>query len=368
MSRNLDKLKVAIVSDHCFSFAGASYTTKVIGNIFENPDYFFLMGNRHEAIKYFNTTNIYFSFLNRFPFIEKYYRYTYPLWPFAIESFDLSKYDLVISSSFSVSHGVITGPHTKHIAYIHTPMRYAWDLYTEYFGNSSFIKREVIYFFLNILRIWDVSASNRADIVIANSKFVKDRIYKYWKRSPDKVIYPPVPLYNGDVHKNRGEYLVAGSPFEINKKGEFLLRCAVDIGFNLKLIGTGSTFKKLRKEYSKYKNIEFLGKISEEKKWDILSHARGFVCAGIEDFGIFPVEAMSCGTPVLAYMGGGYINTVVDKENGMFFKSHSIDEFKSVYEEFISFNWNREGIVRYASQFSEDRFKSEIEQVILKNL
>lgn len=368
MNKEIKNLKVAIVSDHCFSFAGASSTTRCISEIFSNVDFYFLMGDRKKTEEYFNTKNIYFSFLNRLLFISKYYRYTYFLWPIAIESFDFSKYDLVISSSFSVSHGVITGTDTKHISYIHTPMRYAWDLSKEYFGKSFFLKRWIVQFFLNLLRIWDVSASGRSDILISNSNFVSKRIRKYWGRYPDYVIYPPVSLYKGKMVEKREGYFVTGAPFEVNKGGEFILRCAADMCFELKVIGVGDSYGRLKRIYSRYRNIQFLGRVSEEKKWEILSNATGFISAGVEDFGIFPVEAMSAGTPVLAYMGGGYLDTVQEDLNGMFFREHTIEGFENVFKKFSIFKWDREKISESSKRFSKERFINEMGQIILKNL
>lgn len=370
MNRSLDSLKVAIVSDHCFSFAGASSVTKSLGSIFNNPDYYFLMGNYKEAQRYFKTKNIYFSFLNRIPFLKSIYRYTYFLWPMGIESFDFSKYDLVISSSFSVSHGVITGVETLHISYIHTPMRYAWDLKDVYVNskNTFFLKRWIVKIFLNSLRIWDVSASNRSDVLIANSNFVKDRIFKYWRRKVDEVVFPPVKLFKGVLPLNIENYYVTGAPLEPNKGGEFLFDCAKEIGFTLKVIGQGGDLKRMKRKYAKYPNIVFLGRISENEKIEYFSNCKGFLCAGIEDFGIFPVEAMSFGKPVLAYGYGGYKDSVKENINGMFFKERTLEEFKKCFNIFNSKNWDSKKISNSVKDFSEDVFKERIRAIILKNI
>lgn len=366
----MEKLRVAVVSDHVFSFNGAARVTKEIGGIFNNPDYFFLFGDRELAERELNSKNIYFSGLQRIPFLKSIYRYTYFLWPTFIESFDLSKYDLVISSSFSVAHGVVTGIDSRHISYIHTPMRYAWDLKSEYFNrkNFSFLKRLVIPIFLNYLRMWDVCASNRADMLVANSEFVSRRIRKYWGRSANMVIHPPVDLYAGKIKSKREEYFVIGNPFEPNKMGGFVFECAKELGFRLKVIGDGSAFKKMRRKYSKCSNIEFLGRVSEEEKYRVLSNAKGFVASGIEDFGIFPVEAMSCGTPVLAYRGGGYLESVAENLSGMFFDDHSLESFKSAYEEFCKREWNYVAISKRVALFNTDRFRREFKEYILKNI
>ena len=361
-------LKVAILTDHCFNFGGAIWTTKCIGELFNSPDYFFLMGKEKEAKEYLNTQRVYFSRLNRVPLLKRYYKYTYPLWPTFVESFDFSEYDLVISSSFSVAHGCITSINTKHIAYIHTPMRYAWDLYKEYFGKSKLLKRVFVLFFTNYLRIWDTYASQRADLVIANSNFVKDRIKKYWKRDIESIIYPPVQISKSKVKEKRENYFVSGAPFEENKGGEFLFECAKELKFNLKVLGSSSRLKRFKRKYSNVENIEFLGRVSDKEKEEILSNAKGYIATGIEDFGIFPVEAMSFGTPVLAYYAGGYMESVIEGVSGVFFKERNIQSFKDALEVFNGKKWEYIKIQSNTSKFSKESFKKELERVILKNI
>lgn len=369
MNKDIANLKVAIVSDHSFTFAGASFVTKELGSLFQNPDYYFLMGDSDAAKRYFKTNRVFFSRLNKFPLLKKYYRYTYFLWPVFIETFDFSQYDLVISSSFSVSHGIITGVNTKHIAYIHTPMRYAWDLTNEYFpSNTFFLKKWTIHFFLNFLRIWDVYASSRADYILTNSNFVRDRVTKYWKRNVDKVIHPPVNLYKGDIIKKKEKYFVAGSPFEPNKGGDFILQCASKLGFELRVIGLGDSYKKLRKKYSKNKNILFLGRIPDKRKYEVLSNSQGFICSGTEDFGIFPIEAMSCGTPVLAIRKGGYLDFVQEGINGMFFDSQTVESFEFAYNSFVKKKWDYGKVKDSVKGFTKERFAKEVEEFILKNI
>ena len=216
-------MRIALVGEALWSMGGANHVLESLCEIYPQADIYALFGNRKYVSEGIGKHKIRLSFLNSFPFIKRIYRYTYFLWPLAIESFDLSSYDLVISASYSVAHGVLTSVDTKHIAYVHTPMRYAWDLKDMYFNkkNFSFWKRLVIPVFLTYLRTWDVSASRRADVLIANSSFVKKRIEKYWDREVDFVLNPPVNLYKGKVVKQKEKYFVAGAPFEPNKGENF---------------------------------------------------------------------------------------------------------------------------------------------------
>lgn len=369
MTKDIKSLKVAIVSDHIFSKGGAISVTKEIGSMFKRPDYFFLFGDRKLAEEILNTKEIYFSRLNRFPFLRKVYRYTYFLWPIFIESFNLKDYDLVISSSFSVAHGVITSEKAKHISYIHTPMRYAWDLKDVYFSSKRFglLKRIPINILLTFLRMWDVYASSRSDILIANSNFVAKRIYRYWNRE-SSVIYPPVELFKGDIVKKKSDYFVTGAPFEANKNGEFLLDMVVKNELKIKVIGRGKDIKKFKRRYSKYPNIEFLGYVTDKEKFNIFSKAKGYIACGVEDFGLFPVECISTGTPVLALKAGGYLDFVKENINGVFFDELNSASFERGLKSFNSKQWNYEVVSQSVKDFNKERFIREFKCIVLKNI
>lgn len=361
------KNRVAFVTESLFSMGGANRVLEKFLDIYPQADIYALFGSKKDISKKINKSNRYFSFLSRFPFIKKIYRYTYSLWLFAIEQFDLSNYDLVISSSASVAHGVITPIYCKHICYLHSPMRYAWDMrniYTKRVGEKFGIFKFVWSMVLSKMRIWDTSACNRPDIIIANSNFTKDRAQKYWGRDIEYVIYPPVDEYTGQIYEVRDNYFVSGAPFEPNKGGDFLLECASKLGFNLKIIGTGSMERKFKRKYRRYKNIQFLGKISDKEKWRLLSKASGYIQCGIEDFGIFPIEAMLCGTPVLAYKGGGIVESLREGSTGLFFNTLEISEFERVFKRFKKEKWNRKKIGEYAKRFSKNDFKEKILRIV----
>ncbi len=374
-----NQYKVALVTESLYKMAGAAKVLECFAEIFPQADIFALFstkGDRRGKMlsKTLLSHKIYTSKLNRYPLIEKWYRYTIHKWPNHIEMFNLSEYDLVISSSSSVAHGVLTGIDTKHIAYIHSPMRYIWDMQKSYFGkkngksNYFFPVRVISSLVSNYLRIWDISASMRADLLIANSKFVNERMKKYWKREANAIIYPPVNKYRGRIEKERENYFVAGAPYEANKGGEFLLETASKIGYPLKIIGCGSLMRKLQKKYSSCKNIEFLGWVDEDKKYKILSKARGYMIVGIEDFGIFPVEAMSCGTPVLAYGVGGALESIKEGVNGMFFYENSIESFEEAYEKFLQKKWDYEEISKSIECMnSKEDFKEKFKKFLVDN-
>jgi glycosyltransferase involved in cell wall biosynthesis len=339
------KLKVALVTESLWAMGGANRVLETIAEIYPDADIYALFGEKNNLSKTLQRHKIYFSTLNNRPFIKIFYRYTYHLWPKMIERFDLSPYDLVISSSSSVAQGVISPITCKHIAYIHSPQRYLWDLKpnsSATLGSLHFstIKGALRDFLLTFLRVWETTSSARPDIIVVNSKFVWNRIVKYWRRVPDYVLTPPIDFFDAEIPRKRQNYIVAGAPFEFNKKGDFLLECIKDTDTKLKIIGTGSMYPSLKRKYEKYKNIEFLGNVTDDAKKRLLSNASCFVICGIEDFGIFPIEAMSCGTPVLAYKGGGVIENLNEGLNGYFFERWEKENFLNGLDRVLNNKWD----------------------------
>jgi glycosyltransferase involved in cell wall biosynthesis len=359
-------LKVALVTEFLWSMGGANRVLETFSKMYPHADIYALFGDTNSLSCELQRHNIMYSALNKRPFIKQLYRYSYHLWPFHIEKFDLSQYDLVISSSSSVAFGAITPMSCKHIAYIHSPMRYLWDL--KQLGCESFggIKGTIRDFLLVFIRLWESSASSRPDVLIANSQFVGKRIQKYWGRKPDGVLTPPIHYFEGAIKgkdgrkgKDGDKYIVGGAPFEFNKKGEFLLECMIDSSVVLKLIGSGSKEPSLRRKYSKYKNIQFLGRISDDEKWKVFSKASAFVMPGIEDYGIFPVEAMSAGTPVLAYKAGGILENLVEGVNGYFFTEWKKESFNNGLKKVLNEEWNHKNVSESVrkNNNTEDMFK-----------
>lgn len=369
-SNQFSSLKVAIVHDFLLVQRGAENCIDIFCEMFPQADIYTIFGDKAKVSKIIASHKWHQSFLSKFPFVKKYYRYTYPLWPMAVESYDLRGYDLVISSSHVASKGVITSVNTLNICYLHTPMRYAWDQTFDYFNpkNFSLWKRIVIPIFLNYLRIWDVTSTNRIDKIVANSKFIAKRVKKYYRREADNYIYPPVDLKYADYSQKKEEYFTAISPFEPNKNARLIVETAIKYNLNVKLIGDGSMKKEMIKLAHGHDNIEFLGRISDEEKWKVVAKAKGLFFCGVEDFGIVPLEAMACGTPVIAFNEGGALETVVEGFTGVFFDKQDTQTLYNAIKKLDTIAFDAKKMNEYTKKFSNERFKNEWGDYITKCL
>ena len=366
MMVNNSQLKVALVTETLWKMGGANRVLEVFAKMFPQADIYSLYGDKKNLSKELQKHRIIFSKLNNRLGAKKFFRYTLHLLPNHIERFDFSDYDLVISSSSNVAIGVVTPSKCLHVAYVHTPTRYLWDLRTLSIFNFRGLKRTIVDFLLVFIRLWETSAASRPDIMIANSQFVADRIYKYWRRNVDAVITPPITFYDGKIFERKEKYIIAGAPFEFNKKGDFLLDCLAGSDIKVKLIGEGSMRAKLQRRYLRYQNIEFLENVSDSEKYELFAHAACFVVPGVEDFGIFPLEAMSAGCPVLAYKGGGILENLKEGVNGYLFDRWEKDIFLKQLKKVFNTNWDYEEISRSVRKINntKEMFKKRIEDII----
>lgn len=356
------RIKVALIHDWLLMRRGGEKVFEAIAELFPEADIFTLFHEPGASGEVFERHHVTASRLNRLPGVRRYYRYLLPLLPITIEAFDLSSYDLVISSSHCVAKGVIPSPRAMHLCYSHTPMRYAWDRRDDYFRSA--FQRLLSRPILHRLRTWDVASSARVDAFIANSEWVAARIRRYYGR-PSTVINPFVDgkFFSVPVQSKQDFYLVV-SDFAPYKRIELAIEACAKLGRKLVVVGDGQDRKRLRRHSGPH--VEFRGKVSHEELVLLYSQARALLFPGEEDFGIAPVEAMACGCPVLAFGRGGLTETVVAGETGLFFDEQTAD---SLARTMLLFEAGNHGISddscrARARSFTKEKFQTEFRKVI----
>ncbi|MBU3014255.1 glycosyltransferase [Poseidonibacter lekithochrous] len=357
-------MKIAIVHDWLVTNAGAEKVLKAIIDIYPNADIYSLVDflslkDKKEVIysKPVKTT-----FIQKLPFSKKHFRNYLPFFSKAIESFDLKDYDLIISSSWAVAKGIKKTKKQLHISYCHTPIRYAWDLYDEYTSSLKQPKKYLVQKTLEKLRKWDIKTLNRVDYFIANSKFVQNRITNTYKKD-SLVIYPPVNTDKFILEEEKEDFYFTASRLVPYKKTKLIVE-AFNKMPNKKLIviGAGEEFNNIK--LIAKDNITLLGYQEDEVLIEYMKKAKAFVYAAVEDFGIVPIEAMSCGTPVIALNQGGTAETVINKTNGLHFDEQSTLSIINAVDEFETLTFNYKEISKYANSFSINRFKKEFKSFV----
>lgn len=363
-------MKVAIVHDWLVTYGGAERVLEQMLLIYPEADLFSLYdfipeGQRGFILNKKVTT----SFLQKMPFAKSKYRSYLPLMPLAIEQFDLSQYDLIISSSYAVAKGVITGPDQLHICMCYSPIRYAWDLthqYLEESGLNTGIKGWMAKYMLHKIRMWDYRTANGVDDFISISNYISRRIKKVYHRE-SSVIYPPVDLEFFKLHTQKDDYYLTTSRFVPYKKIGMIVEAFSKMPEKkLVVIGDGPQFKKVKSLAGS--NIELMGFQSRETIREYMQRAKAFVFAAVEDFGIVTVEAQACGTPVIAYGKGGSLETVIENETGIFFYRQHPDDIINAVKRFESGNvvFDPAIVHNNAKRFAEERFKREFKDFVEK--
>ena len=350
-------MKVAIVHDYLNQYGGAERMLEALCELYPDAPIYTSIYDPDAVLHRFDDRVVHTSFMQKLPGVMKNHQQYLLLYPYAFESFDLSGYDLVVSSSSAWAKGAITGPETLHVCYCHTPMRFAWQ-YEDYARRERLgrLSRAVLPFFMTRVRLWDVASSLRPDFYVANSQTVAQRIAKYWRRD-SVVINPPVEVGNIPYRSGPRDnfYLWVGrmTPY---KRADVAVRAFTELGLPLKVVGTGRDMNAIKKLAGP--NVEFLGHLPDAEMRQMMSRCRAFIQVGADDFGITPVEAMAGGAPVVAINANGPAEVVLDGQTGLFFDEQTpeslagaVRRFEGQYRQFDS-----DFIRRYAQNFDRELF------------
>lgn len=361
-------MKIALVHDYLNQYGGAEKVLEAFIEIFPDAPIYTLIHDPAKlrcGVNSFKNKDIRTSFLQKVPFAKTKHRIFPPLMPLAIEKFDLSGYDVVLSDSASFAKGVITKPETLHICYCYTPTRYIWDdshKYIREFSIPSFV-RPFIPLFMNYIRIWDREAAHRVDEFICTSKFVAKRIKKYYKRNA-KVIYPPVDIKEFAIGNRISNYFLIIGRLLPYKRFDIAIKAFNKLELPLKIIGNGPERKKLEK-MAKW-NIEFLGEVTTQELKKYYQSCQALIFPQEEDFGLVAVEAMACGRPVIAYKSGGALESVKHGKTGVFFNEQTPECLIKTIKNFQANKFNPHIIRPYAIKFDKEIFKKKIKEFIEK--
>ncbi|CAB1212567.1 glycosyltransferase family 4 protein [Serratia liquefaciens] len=367
-----DKIDIGIVADWLVTFAGAEKVIKEFFSIYPDADLYSVVDFlSEESRENFNGNHAKTTFIQGLPKAKRNYQKYLPFMPLAIEQLDVSQHNVILSSNHAVAKGVLTGPDQLHICYIHSPIRYAWDLQHQYLRESGLnrgIKGTLAKWILHKIRMWDYRTANGVDHFVANSQFIARRVKKVYGRHAD-VIYPPVDVERFNFQSDKDDYYITASRLVPYKRVDLIVEAFTAMpDKKLVVIGDGSEIDKIKSKAGK--NIEILGYQSNEILQKYMEKAKAFVFAAEEDFGITPVEAQACGTPVIAYGKGGSLETVrpygVTNPTGVFFDEQTASslndavlKFETIKDQILSVDCRN-----HAVKFSSERFRNEMADYI----
>ena len=354
-------MKVAIVHYWLVGMRGGEKVVEILCDLYPDADIFTLVCDPSAISEKIRRHKITTSFLQKIGGV-RHYQKMLPLMPYALESFDLTGYDLIISSEAGPAKGIIPGPDALHICYCHSPMRYIWDLYPQYRAAAGFLTRAVMSLTAPALRQWDVSTSHRVDHFIANSAYVARRIEKYYRREAH-VIHPPVNIARFDLVDNPGDYYLCAGQITPYKRIDIAVEACTRLGKKLVVLGAGATpsLKRLAGP-----TIEFLGAVDDATMTHHFSHCRALLFPGVEDFGIVPLEVMASGRPVIAFAKGGALETVINNQTGIFFHEQTADAVVDAINRFESQlnSFSPAGSQLHARSFSAEVCRSNLVEFI----
>lgn len=355
-------MKIALVHDYLVQDGGAEKVLGVLQEIWPDaPTYTLFFDSK--KLPTFAAKDIRTSFLQKMPLALKKYQWYITLMPTATERYDLSEYDVVVSSTSAFAKGIITRPDAIHICYCHTPTRYLWSDTHSYLQELRVPRliKTLLPPVLSRLRAWDQQAAQRVDHFIANSKTVQQRIQKYYRKD-SHIIFPPVDTHRFHTSPRPKTYFLTGGRLVAYKRFDLVIDACNKTGIRLKIFGSGPVESDLRRQAKS--NITFLGKVGDEALHDLYADAKAFIHPQEEDFGITPIESMAAGRPVIAYRKGGATETVIEGLSGEFIDTQTWEELADHLIRFDESTYDPQKIKTHAEQFGRERFKQDIQNYL----
>ncbi|MCJ8329128.1 MAG: glycosyltransferase [Lentisphaeria bacterium] len=359
-------MKVALLHYWLTNMRGGENVVEQFCKIWPDLDIFTHAYNPEAMSEQINSHSITTNFINKLPGAKRNCQKYLPLMPRAIKSFNLSGYDCIISSESGPIKGIRKPPKAIHICYCHTPMRYLWDMYDDYYLNASFSQKVAMSMCKNYLRSYDLKSADSVDHFIANSEFVAKRIKRIYDRE-STVIHPPVDVdFYSQLSPEYGDYYLFVGQLTHYKRPDLAIEACTKMNRPIRIVGNGPLLSTLRKNAGD--NVQFLEKVSSDQLRKLYAGAKALIFPGVEDFGIVPLEAQAAGTPVIAYRDGGAVETVIEDKTGLFFDQQNVSALQSMIEEFElqEKRFSLASIQSHAREFSEEKFRTTITSTINK--
>jgi glycosyltransferase involved in cell wall biosynthesis len=363
----MNGIRVAIVHDYLNQMGGAERVVAVLHRMFPEAPIYTTIVDREKLVPELEQADIRTTWMQRIPGVLKRFKLFFWLYPFAVRSMKLDDYDLILSSSSAYAKGAKAAPGATHICYCHTPMRFAWDFdtYMEGMRVPGLVKR-IARLATAPLRSWDVAASSGVHHFIANSTVVRERIERHYSRS-SSILYPPVDVRRFSVSRSTiGDYYLIVSRLVSYKKLDLAVEACTRLGKPLVVIGDGPD--RARLEAMAGPTVKFKGRLPDWQVVDYMKRCKAFLFPGLEDFGITPLEVNACGRPVIAFRGGGALDTIKPGLNGMYFEQQTADSLADALGRFDGESWDPSAIRAHAESFGEERFVQQLEAFIQSRL
>jgi len=356
---------VALVHDYLIQMGGAERVLASLHDIFPDAPVYTSVLRKTNLSSEFLKMDIRTSFLQNWPFMEREFRVYFMLYPLAFSSFDLSQFDVIVSSSSAYAKGIKKRKGQVHVCYCHTPMRFAWR-FDDYIARQNLnpLLAKGISLFIPWLKKWDLDTVKNVDYFIANSSFIAERIRSIYKRD-SVIIYPPVDLELFKPSTIDKDYFLIISRLSAYKRIDLAIAAFSKLGLPLKIVGIGPDLKRLKNLAGK--SVEFLGHLPDEKIKQLYAECRALIFPGEEDFGITPLEAAASGRPTIAYGAGGAKETVIDGKTGILFKEQTEESLSSAIERFQSMKFDKEVLVGHAKKFGAEVFKERFKRFLNEN-